>query len=187
MTTLYINACIRPNSRTKLLADYLIEKKGVNVEEIKLEQTNLAPLNSALLSKRNQLIKEEKFSDPIFDLATKFAKADEIIIAAPMWDLSFPAILKIFFEHVTVNGISFKYSPKGDIISLVKAKSLYYVTTMGGYNGHDHGFGYVKALCDELYHIKDVFLITAEGLDIITNNVSSILEQAKKEIDLMVG
>ena len=41
----------------------------------------------------------------MFDLAKQFAEADEVIIAAPFWDLSFPAALKQYFEQINVLGI----------------------------------------------------------------------------------
>jgi len=103
------------------------------------------------------------------------------LIAAPFWDFSFPALFKTFIEYVNVGGLVFKYTDKG-IVSLCKAKKLYYVTTMGGHNPTDYGFGYVKALCETLYGIKDVELIKAEGLDIIGNDINTILSNTKNEI-----
>ena len=37
-------------------------------------------------------------------------KADEIVIGAPYWDLSFPAALKVYIEHVSVCDIAFHYT-----------------------------------------------------------------------------
>lgn len=186
MKVLFVNACVRSQSRTKILADYLIEKLGAKVDEINLEKDAPKPFNEMMLEKRDELIKSGQFDDKIFDYARRFANADMIIIAAPFWDFSFPALLKIFIEHVCVSGIAFKYTNTG-IQTLCKASKLYYVTTMGGYNSTDYGFGYIKALCDVLYGIDDVRLIKAEGLDIIGNDVDEIMEKAKKEIDKMVG
>lgn len=42
-------------------------------------------------------------------LAEQFAQADEIVVAAPYWDLSFPSILKVYLERVCVTGITFHY------------------------------------------------------------------------------
>jgi len=36
------------------------------------------------------LIAAGSFDDPMFALARQFAAADEVVIAAPLWDLSFP-------------------------------------------------------------------------------------------------
>lgn len=184
MNVLFINACVRKESRTKKLADYLLKKLGGQVTEINLNKDLPEPFNERMLIKRSELIKEGNFDDEMFLYAKKFASADIIVVAAPFWDFSFPALFKVFIEHVNVSGLVFKYTLEG-IQKLCRAKTLYYVTTMGGYNPTDFGFGYVKALCDTLYGIKDVRLIKAEGLDIIGNDVRAILEAAKKEIDLI--
>ena len=47
----------------------------------------------------------------MFDLASQFQQADEIVIAAPYWDLSFPAILKLYLENIYVTGV-FRNIPK---------------------------------------------------------------------------
>ncbi|MBQ7659332.1 MAG: NAD(P)H-dependent oxidoreductase [Alphaproteobacteria bacterium] len=185
MTILYINACVRENSRTEILAQHLIKKLQKPVQQINLGQIALLPFNLELLQKRNALIKAGALDDPMFSYAHQFANASEIVIAAPMWDLSFPALLKTFIEHINVGGIVFKYSGEGKIVPLCKAKTLYYVTTMGGHHQTDFGFGYIKALCHTLYGIKDVRLIKAEGLNIIGNDVPAILEEAKAQINTM--
>ena len=184
MNVLFINACVRKESRTKILADYLLEKIGGKVTEINLGKDLPQPFDEKMLLKRNELIKKEAFDDEMFLYARQFAQADIIVIAAPFWDFSFPAVFKAFIEHVNVSGLVFKYTASG-IETLCKAKTLYYVTTMGGYNPVDYGFGYVKALCKTLYGIKNVRLIKAEGLDIVGNDVNAILAAAKKEIDLI--
>jgi len=182
---LFIDACVRKESRTKILADYLLKRIDGEIEEINLNKDKPTPFDEALLEKREALLSRGDFKNEMFSYAQKFANADEIVIAAPLWDFSFPALFKTFIEHVNVGGIVFKYNDEG-IQSLCKASKLYYVTTMGGYNPTDFGFGYVKALCNTLYGIKDVALVKAEGLDIIGNDVQTILEKAKKEIDVLI-
>jgi len=182
MEVLFINACVRKESRTKILADYLLQKIGGNVKEINLGLDLPQPLNEETLNKRTTLIKQGAFDSEMFTYAKQFIKADTIVIAAPFWDFSFPALLKTFIEQVNVSGLVFKYTPNG-IQTLCRAKTLYYITTMGGHNPVDFGYGYIKALCQTLYGISDVRLIKAEGLDIVENDVESLLADAKKEID----
>ena len=52
------------------------------------------------LKKRTALIESGDYSDRMFDYAKQFASADTIVIAAPYWDLSFPALLKTYFENI---------------------------------------------------------------------------------------
>ena len=183
MKTLYINSCTRNNSRTKLLADYLIKKIGSNVKEVILTQTKLQPIDENYLQKRRALINNKSFNDKIFSYAKDFTEADVIVIAAPYWDLSFPSMLKVYFEHINVLKLVFDYSDKGEIVSLCKAQKLYYVTTKGGYGPDDFGFKYIETLSKTFYGVNDVVLIKAEGLDIFGNNVDKILAQSKENID----
>ncbi len=59
------------------------------------------------------LIASRQFDDPYFRYARQFAGADEIVIAAPYWDLSFPSVLKVYLEHICITGITFQYTPEG--------------------------------------------------------------------------
>lgn len=105
-----------------------------------------------------------------------FANADTVVIAAPYYDLSFPAMLKQYFEQINVLGLTFTYSETGTPKGLCKAKDLYYVTTAGGpIISDEFGFGYVKALAKCFYGIENVYQIKAEGLDIIGADVEAIL------------
>jgi len=181
---LYINACVRQESRTNMLAQYLLEKLEGNIEEIKLSELNISPLNETTLSQRDNFIKNQNFQDKMFNLAKQFANTDIIIIAAPYWDLSFPALLKTYFELTNVTGITFQYSENGMPQSLCKAKKLIYITTSGGPCIYaDYGYEYVKKLAETFYGISDIKFIQATGLDVIGNNTEDILNNAKTEID----
>ena len=143
MKILFVNSCIRDNSRTKLIADKFIKKilsenSGAELKELVLQDLAMEPLTEKTLQKR----------DDFFALANEFAAADKIIIAAPYYDLQFPALLKVYLENVCVCGITFKYSEEGIPVGLCKAKELIYITTVGGYIGqYNFGFEYLKGLC----------------------------------------
>ena len=110
---LFVNACVRPCSRTLELANTLLQELKGTVQEIRLYETDLPALDLKGMEKRDEAVRENDFSDPAFDLARQFASADVIVIAAPYWDLMFPAVLKSYLENITVSGITFRYSEKG--------------------------------------------------------------------------
>ena len=177
---LYINACVRKESRTRRLAEKLLLKLGEPFEEIRLEDVVFPVVDEDFLSKRDRLISEGDYQAPLFDLARQFSKAATIVIAAPFWDLSFPAALKQYLEQINVAGITFKYSAEGVPIGLCRAKRLFYVTTAGGpYVPEAYGFGYVKALAEAYYGIPDVRKIEAVGLDIDGADVDAIMKSAE--------
>ena len=180
---LFVDACAGASSRTRRLAFKVLENLNEEWETLVLYNLNMTVLNEAKLTKRTNLCKAGSFSDSMFELAKQFARADTIVIAAPFWDLSFPTILKQYIENVCVSGITFKYSPEGVPIGLCKAENLYYVTTAGGriYNS-EFGFGYIKALAQSMFGIKNVRIFCAEELDIIGNDVEKILTSAETQI-----
>ena len=110
-TLLFINACVRgKDSRTLQLAEQLLEsireenKKDMafHIEEIRLSTENLLPLNYERLQRRDELLANGIITDTMFDYANAVAQADMLVIAAPYWDMSFPATLKIFFEAAKI-------------------------------------------------------------------------------------
>lgn len=182
---LLINACVRPGSRTLELAQTLLERLDGHVQEVCLQEVPLLALDPMNMEKRDQAAKENDFSDPIFDAAKQFAAADVIVIAAPYWDLMFPAALKAYLENIIVAGITFVYSDQGRPQSLCKAKVLHYVTTSGGFIGqNDFGFSYIQALAQNFFGISELHRYSAEGLDISGADVEQIMLKAKMEITL---
>lgn len=180
---LFINACVRPGSRTLELAEALLRKLKGEVQEVKLYETQYPVLDIDGIEKRVLASGDNDFSDPDFDAAKQFAAADVIVIAAPYWDLMFPAVLKAYLENITVSGITFEYSDQGIPQSLCKAKTLHYVTTSGGYiRQNDFGFSYINALAQNFFGITEIRRYTAEGLDIFGTDVQKVMEKAKLEI-----
>lgn len=183
---LYVNACIRKNSRTKILAEKLLSRLERPFEEVRLEEIDFPVFNEAFNDTRDRLIAQGDLQDPLFELARQFSEAETIVIAAPYWDLSFPAMLKQYLEQITVVGLTFKYSEEGVPVSLCRARRLFYVTTAGGnYVPDDYGFGYVKALVQSYYAIPDVRKIEADGLDIIGADVDAIMAEAEETLSAM--
>ena len=182
MKLLFVNACVREHSRTLLLARHLLSRLSAQVCELRLEDLDLKPLTRCSLARRDDLLRQGKWEDPSLKLARQFADADCIVIAAPYWDLGFPALLKIYLETVTVSGITFCYA-EGRPRGLCNARKLYYITTAGGPILSDFGFPYVQTLAKTLYGIGETICISAENLDMDGADVAGALEKAKKEID----
>lgn len=180
---LFINACLRPISRTLELANTLLQTLEGEVQEVRLYDKPLPALDAACMAVRNQAADSGDFSHPYFDAAKEFAAADVVVIAAPYWDLMFPAVLKTYLENITVGGITFRYSKQGRPESLCKIKALHYVTTAGGFIGqNDFGFAYIKALAQGFWEIPRVCRYAAEGLDIFGADVEGIMARAKAEM-----
>lgn len=181
---LFVNACVRGgNSRTLRLADVLLKQLNEPFTELILSDMSFQPVDYSYIQTRDKLLSERDYSNPMFDSARQFAAADTIVIAAPFWDLSFPAMLKQYFEQINAIGITFKYTKEGYPVGLCKVKKLYYVTTAGGmFFPEEYGFGYIRALAENFYGIKDCTMFKAVGLDIDGADEEQILLECEKQI-----
>ncbi len=176
---LFVNACVRRNSRTRFLAEQVIRHLNGTVVEANPITTTQPITSEEFIINRTDATSKMDFSDPAYTPARQFAEADIIVVAAPYWDLSFPAILKAYFEQVNVLGLTFEYTDDGFPRGLCKAKKLVYVTTAGGpIISDEYGYGYVKALAQGFYGIVDVHQVKAEGLDMVGVDVEKILSRA---------
>lgn len=185
---LFVNACVRPESRTAGLARYLLEKMEGQVTELKLGDEDIRTLDLESLNRRNDLIEKKEFSDDMFRYARQFGTVDTVVIAAPYWDMSFPAMVKAYVEAIMVQGLTFHYTEEGIPQGLTNIKKVIYVTTAGGPIGdYNMGFDYIKALFGTFCNVTDVTCHKAEMLDVIGMDVESILQETRDEIDEVYG
>jgi len=184
MNTLFINACVRPESRTLRLARRVLGHLGGEVTELDLQREGLLPLTAETLRERDGILSRGAWDDPTLRLARQFAAAEQIVAAAPYWDLSFPASLKTYFEHINVNGVTFSYGVDGRPVSHCHAKRLFYVMTAGGpILPPNHGYAYVKSLAEMFYDVPEIACFSAELLDVEGMDVEAILRDAEARID----
>lgn len=174
--TLFIDACIGRHSRTAKIAHAFLEGRS-DVCELCLEKQYLEPLNEDILYSRMEGILKGNLQHDYFALARQFAEADEIVIAAPLWDLSFPAKLRVYLENICITNVTFRYSLEGIPEGLCKAKKLTYITTSGGPYLPDFGYNYIRALSSGFFGIDQTELIYAENLDIVGNDPEAIVEE----------
>lgn len=165
---LVIDCCIRgdESATRQYYRSYLgTLPADTEIEILELSGLGLDYLDLHTLEKRSILIEKGDFSDEMFDLARQFRDADEILIAAPFWDLSFPALLKVYFEQICVTGLTFAYTDTG-AEGLCKARQLLFFSTCGGFTGGHHlGYEYVVSLAAML-GITNCAPYIIEGLDI---------------------
>ena len=188
-TILFVNSCLnQESSRTQRLADAVLDKmleeaaaagEQAQVEELSLVDAGIEGLDEETLAFRSERSAAKDFTHELFAPARQFREADEVVIAAPYWDLSFPAMLKAYIEQLCVNGLTFSYSEEGIPVGHCLAKRLTYVTTAGGYLGaYNMCFDYVAAVCKLYFGIEESRCISAEGLDIWGNDAEAILASA---------
>ena len=181
---LFINACVREASRTRRLAEHVLQHLEGEVTERNLEALALRPLTRESLARREALLAAGDRSDPMLRPALDFAAADEIVLAAPYWDLSFPAAVKTWIEQINCIGVTFAYGPDDRPYGLCRAKRLFYVMTAGGpILPANSGWAQIRELCESFYGIPETVLFAAQGLDLRGADVETILSDAAKRID----
>lgn len=186
MRVLFVNAAFRPESRTYELAKHYLKRyKHDTIQTVELGSIDLLPMNRKLLAIYQRAVASRTYDHPMFDLAKQFRDADEIVIAAPFWNYSVPAILHSYLELACTQGIQFDMDDTGNYYSMCKARKLTYITTAGGeIPEEDHGFGYIASLADMFFGIEDLHYYKAECLDVYGIDTKQILENVKKEMDL---
>ena len=101
MSRLLVNACPRgAASRTLRLAEHATGLLGGGFERLDVYREGIVSLTPQTLEKRLALCAEGRFDDPLFAPARRFREAETVVIAAPYWDLSFPAALKALVEQL---------------------------------------------------------------------------------------
>jgi len=164
-----IDACMRDGeSRTRRILEPLVKELGkkYEIEAIVLDGEDYQSVGRKVLAERsNGYVPEE-----IAEQARRIAEADRIVIAAPFWDMSFPAILKVFIENMSLFNITFK--DNGTYFEgLCRCEKVLYITTRGMNvrtgDPIEAATPYIKAI-SALWGLGELFTVAAENLDYST-------------------
>jgi len=188
-TVLYIKANAKSEgaSRTFRISDKFIEtyrEHHPNDEIITLdlykegiEFLSASDINSVFGPKT-----VESRNHPILKYAYQFAEADKYIIAAPLWNLSIPAVLKAYIDYICVTGITFKYTEDG-AVGLCQGKKAVHIVARGGEYSEgpaaafEMGDRYLRTLLAFL-GVTDYTTVSADNLDVIGQDVDAIVGNA---------
>lgn len=166
----YIDACIRDkDSRTKKVATPIINelKKKYDVTTFCINDLKLDIVQNELINKRLS----GDIPEYVMEWATTIQNADRVVIAAPFWDMSIPASLKVFIELCSILNVTFKSDDK-TCYGNCKSEKLLYITTRGmdiSTNDElDQGTSYLKAL-SFLWGLGEVFVISCQNMDYVSD------------------
>ena len=184
---LFVDACMRgPElSRTWQLARCFLDRctalrPRTEILHRDLTGGELSPLTAALARERDRLA-EHCPDDPMLAPAREMQGADLVVIAAPYWDLSFPAALKVYLEWASTLGITFRYEKDGRQVGMSRARHLVYITTAGGpAAGQNLGYDYLRAWA-AMVGIPATHCVLAENLDVRGAGVEDILSRASAQ------
>ena len=163
----FIDACIRQGeSRTRRIAYPILSVLSQRYEIVRYdlpEMDGIDPLNPRLFEERGQ----GDIPAWAVQAAKDIAEADRILIAAPFWDMSFPAALRCFFEQTSLFDITFTDNGK-TCVGLCKAPKVLYITTRGldipTGDPREQATPYLKAL-GSLWNLGELTTIAAWNMD----------------------
>jgi FMN-dependent NADH-azoreductase len=162
------------------LAAYKASNPGDTIQTVDLYQDNIPQIDGDVMSawgkfmsgRANELTATEGAKvGRLGELADQFIAAEKVIFAAPMWNFSYPAMVKAYIDGaVVVQGKTFKYTATGPV-GLLKdsGKKVVLLEASGGqYTGtpmhaHTAASNHLKAMLN-FVGIDDVQVLTAEGM-----------------------
>ena len=187
MRLLFVDGCISQRgagSRTRALTEAFLSvfretHPEAEIETVKVECLDLKAFLPPALDERDALASVGAFDAPVFDLARQFRGADKIVVAAPLWDLSFPAAMRLYIEHISVCGLCYHYEADG-CHGDCKAARLAYLTTGGDVERPESlGVLYWKQLA-EMFGIPRFDYVFAGGLDLDPERAPELTAAARE-------
>ena len=185
MKLLLTDGCVSqrgPGSRTRALAEAFLSafreaNPEAEVETVRLEKLDIRPFLPAALEERDALASVGAFDAPVFALARQFRAADKIVAAAPFWDLSFPAVMRVYIEYISANGLCYHYEADG-CHGDCKASRLAYLTS-GGDLERDESLGvlYWRQLA-RMFGVPRFDYVFAGGLDVDPAKAPELMDAA---------
>lgn len=173
-----IDSCMRAESRTRRILNAAREVLSTryDIEIIDVNAAGLLPLTPEGLEERTSGIVPEQ----TLSLAKTIVAADRLVVAAPFWDMSFPATLKAFFENMSLYGVTFEDNGH-TCVGLCKCKKVMYITTRGmdveTGSPREQGSSYLMAL-STLWGLGEVTTVAAKNLDYLsTDEVEAKIEE----------
>lgn len=166
---LYIDACIRNgDSRTKRIAEPVVAalSERYEVSRLVLNELPLTVVQEDLIRKRTG----GDIDSTVMSWAEQVRDADRIVIAAPFWDMSIPAALKVFFELCSIIDVTFQ-SDDETCFGNCKAEKLLFITTRGmdipTGDPLEQATSYLKAL-SWLWGIGPLQVVAAQNMDYVS-------------------
>ena len=164
-----IDACIRgEESRTRRIAEPVIAELAKRYEMTRYDLTKMAlePLTPASYAARMA----GDIPAWALEAAKTVAEADRIVLAAPFWDMSFPAVVKVFFEHLSLFGVTFTDNGHS-CVGMCKCEKVMYITTRGMNiptgDPREQGTTYLHAL-SSLWDLGTILTVAAWNMDYST-------------------
>ncbi|PDZ08569.1 FMN-dependent NADH-azoreductase [Bacillus pseudomycoides] len=111
-----------------------------------------------------------------------FMNADRYVFVTPMWNFSYPPVVKAYLDNLSIAGKTFKYTENGPV-GLLEGKKALHIQATGGvysegpYAAMDFGRKHLNAVLGFM-GISDVDYLAVEGMNANPEKAPEIKEAA---------
>lgn len=198
-TTLIINYTPRNGSYTKVLFDEFVKLAKGKTELIHLDLSETPP--DLLLTENLKLIMEWNGGKRDFSQSERsvlsnhngyinqILRADNIVVAFPIYNFTLPATVKAWIDAVVVSDKTFSFSPESGFTGLCKSKKALSIIVSGfDYNTSNDVKEYASSTIKQNFDFMGISSkqVSAFGVDQNRDKLTSILDNAKLEIKNLV-
>ncbi|WP_123040232.1 FMN-dependent NADH-azoreductase [Cohnella candidum] len=131
----------------------------------------------------DQLSESEKAKvSRLNEIVEQYVKADKYVYVSPMWNFSFPPVLKAYIDAICVAGKTFKYTANGPVGLLADKKAIHIQARGGVYSegpaaGFESGHSYLAKIM-QFHGVPSFEGIFVEGMAAMPDQADTIKEKA---------
>jgi FMN-dependent NADH-azoreductase len=116
------------------------------------------------------------------EIVEQYISADKYVFVSPMWNFSFPPVLKAYIDAICIAGKTFKYTENGPIGLLTDKKAIHIQARGGVYSegpaaGFESGHSYMAKIM-QFHGVPSFEGIFVEGMAAMPDQAESIKEKA---------
>ncbi|MFB5193985.1 FMN-dependent NADH-azoreductase [Neobacillus sp. KR4-4] len=165
---------------------------GDEVIHLDLYKENIPHIDADVFSGWGKLRSGQSFDDltgeekqkvsRLNELSEQFVSADKYVFVTPLWNFSFPPIMKAYLDSVAVAGKTFKYTEKGPIGLLTDKKALH-IQARGGFYSEgpaaemEMGHRYISVMMS-FFGVPSLEGLFVEGHNAMPDKAQEIKENA---------
>lgn len=196
---LVIKANNRPDGISTKMYDAYMEtvkkSENLNVEVYDVFKEDMPYIGQELFSAFGKIQNEESLDEDeqrLMNAKQKamdaFEKADVLVFAFPLWNLTIPARLQTFIDYVYAAGFTFKYNADGSMAQLMTDKKVILLNARGGvYSapeaaGMDMSMNYMKTVFGGVFGMEISDEVIIEGHNAMPQDAARIVEEGLESV-----
>ncbi|WP_248924496.1 FMN-dependent NADH-azoreductase [Paenibacillus hamazuiensis] len=167
---------------------------GHEIVHLDLYKAGVPAIDADILNGWNQLqegAEEEQLHETkrskiakLSELADQFVQADKYVFANPMWNFSYPPVMKAYIDAITVAGKTFSYTRNGPVGLLQNKKALHiqasgWVYSTGPDAEDEAAHRHLKSIL-RFIGVTDLRALFIEGHDQYRDRANAIKEEGLK-------